>query len=153
MFTHLHVHTEFSLLDGMCRIPQLVKRAKELGMNSLAITDHGAMYGAIDFYQEAKNAGIKPIIGCEFYVAQSDHTSRTAAEKSSYHLVLLAKNQTGYRNLMQLTTKAHLEGFYYKPKIDHALMEQYHEGLIALSACMGGEIPVCILQNRLAGSP
>ncbi|HEX7475128.1 MAG TPA: DNA polymerase III subunit alpha, partial [Dehalococcoidales bacterium] len=149
MFTHLHVHTEFSLLDGMCRIPQLVKRVKELGMTSVAITDHGSMYGVIDFYQEAKNAGIKPIIGCEFYVAQSDHTNRTAAEKSSYHVVLLAKNQTGYRNLMQLTTKAHLEGFYYKPKIDRALMEQYHEGLIALSACMSGEVSVCILQNRL----
>jgi DNA polymerase III subunit alpha len=149
MFTHLHVHTEFSLLDGMCRIPQLLKRTKELGMNSLAITDHGSMYGVIDFYLAAKDAGIKPIIGCECYVAQNDHTSRTAAEKSSYHLVLLAKNLTGYRNLMQLTTKAHVEGFYYKPKIDHALMEQYHEGLIALSACMSGEIPVAILQNRL----
>jgi DNA polymerase III subunit alpha len=149
MFTHLHVHTEFSLLDGMCQIPQLIQRTKELGMTSLAITDHGTMYGAINFYQEAKNAGIKPIIGCEIYVAQNSHTSRTAAEKSSYHLVLLAKNLTGYRNLMQLTTKAHLEGFYYKPKVDHALLEQYHEGLVALTACQGGEIPNLILQNRL----
>ena len=115
----------------------------------MAITDHGSMYGAIDFYLAAKEAGIKPIIGCELYVAPNLHTAKTAGEKSSYHVVLLAKNQTGYRNLMQLTTKAHLEGFYYKPRIDHALMEQYHEGLIALSACMGGEIPARILQNRL----
>jgi DNA polymerase-3 subunit alpha len=149
MFTHLHVHTEFSLLDGMCRISQLVKRAKALGMTSLAITDHGVMYGAIDFYLAAKDAGIKPIIGCELYVAQNDHTSRTAAEKSSFHIVLLAKNQTGYRNLMQLSTKAHLEGYYYKPKVDKALLEKYHEGLIAMTACIGGEIPSLILQNRL----
>jgi DNA polymerase III subunit alpha len=148
MFTHLHVHTEFSLLDGMCQIPQLIARTKELGMTSLAITDHGSMYGAINFYQAAKDAGIKPIIGCEMYVAQNSHTSRTAAEKSSYHLVLLAKNQTGYRNLMQLTSKAHLEGFYYKPKVDHELLEQYHEGLVALTACQGGELPSLILQNR-----
>jgi DNA polymerase-3 subunit alpha len=149
MFTHLHVHSEFSLLDGMCRIPQLVKRAKELGMNAVALTDHGSMYGAIDFYLAAKEAGIKPIIGCELYVAPNLHTAKTAGEKSSYHVVLLAKNQTGYRNLMQLTSKAHLEGFYYKPRIDHSLMEQYHEGLIALSACMSGEIPARIMQNRL----
>ena len=148
MFTHLHVHSEYSLLDGMCRIPLLIKRAKELGMTSLAITDHGSMYGAIDFYQAAKEAAIKPIIGCELYVAQNDRTGRTAADKSSYHVVLLAKNQTGYRNLMQLTTKAHLEGFYYKPKVDHALLEQYSEGLIALSACLGGEIPSLLVQNR-----
>jgi len=149
VFNHLHVHTEFSLLDGMCRIPQLVKRAKELGMSSLAITDHGVMYGVIDFYTEAKNAGIKPIIGCELYISQNGHTVKNASEKSSYHLVVLAKNLTGYRNLIQLTTKAHLEGFYYRPKVDHALLEQYHEGLIALTACIGGEIPSLILQNRL----
>ena len=111
MFTHLHVHSEFSLLDGMCRIPQLVKRAKELGMNAVALTDHGSMYGAIDFYLAAKEAGIKPIIGCELYVAPNLHTAKTAGEKSSYHVVLLAKNQTGYRNLMQLTSKAHLRAF------------------------------------------
>src|SRR5450759_808524 len=148
MFTHLHVHSEYSLLDGMCRIPLLIKRAKELGMTSLAITDHGSMYGAIDFYQAAKDAGIKPIIGCELYIAPHDRTSRTAADKSNYHVVLLAKNQTGYRNLMQLTTKAHLEGFYYKPRVDHALLEQYSEGLIALTACLGGELPTLLLQNR-----
>jgi DNA polymerase-3 subunit alpha len=128
---------------------QLIKRAKELGMNSMAITDHGTMSGALDFYLAAKEAGIKPIIGCECYVARNDRTSRTTADKSSYHVILLAKNLTGYRNLMQLTTRAHLEGFYYKPKIDHSLMEQYHEGLVALSACISGEIPSCIVQNRL----
>jgi DNA polymerase-3 subunit alpha len=149
MFTHLHVHTEFSLLDGMCRIPQLIKRVKELGMDSIAITDHGSMYGAIDFYQEAKKEGVKPIIGCELYVAHGHRSGRTAADKSSYHVVLLAKNLTGYRNLMQLTSKAHLEGFYYKPKVDHELLELHHEGLIALTACIGGEIPARILQSRL----
>jgi DNA polymerase-3 subunit alpha len=149
MFTHLHVHSEFSLLDGMCRIPLLVNRAKELGMTSLAITDHGAMYGALDFYQAAKAAGIKPIVGCELYVAPNQRSGRTAADKSSYHVVLLAKNSTGYRNLLQLTSKAHLEGFYYKPKVDHELLALHHEGLVALTACMGGEIPSLILQNQL----
>jgi DNA polymerase III subunit alpha len=149
MFTHLHVHSEYSLLDGMCRISVLVKRAKEMGMTALALTDHGAMHGAIDFYLACKDAGIKPIIGCELYIAQGDRNSRSPAEKTSYHVVLLAKNQTGYRNLMQLTTRAHLEGFYYKPRVDHALLEQYSEGLIALTACLGGEIPALLLQNRL----
>ncbi|MBN1190060.1 MAG: DNA polymerase III subunit alpha [Dehalococcoidales bacterium] len=149
MFTHLHVHTEFSLLDGMCQIPRLISRAKEMGMDALAITDHGTMYGAVNFYLAAREAGIKPIIGCEIYVAQGSHTSRNSAEKSSYHLVLLAKDLTGYRNLMQLTSKAHLEGFYYKPKVDHELLEQYHQGLVALTACQSGEIPSLILQNRM----
>ncbi|MFC2072998.1 DNA polymerase III subunit alpha [Chloroflexota bacterium] len=148
MFAHLHIHTEYSLLDGMCRIPQLVSRAKEMGMDSLAITDHGVMYGAIEFYLAAKEAGIKPIIGCEVYVAQGSHTSRNAADKRN-HLILLAKNQTGYRNLIQLTTKAHLEGFYYKPRLDKELLKQYHQGLIALSACIAGEIPQLILAGRL----
>src|SRR3990172_1455791 len=149
MFTHLHVHTEFSLLDGMCRIPQLVARAKELGMTALAITDHGVMYGAIQFYQEATKAGIKPIIGCEIYIAPNGRTSKTPADKQNYHLILLAKNQTGYRNLIKLTNKAHLEGFYYKPRVDKELLTQHHEGLVALSACIGGEVPQLILQNRL----
>jgi DNA polymerase-3 subunit alpha len=124
MFSHLHVHTEYSLLDGMCRIPQLVQRAKELGMGSLAITDHGVMYGAIKFYLEAMEAELKPIIGCEVYVALNSRFSRNAGDKNNYHLVLLAKNQTGYRNLIQLVTKAHLEGFYYKPRVDKELLEQ-----------------------------
>ncbi|MBI4187570.1 MAG: DNA polymerase III subunit alpha [Chloroflexi bacterium] len=145
MFTHLHVHTEYSLLDGMCRIPQLVAQAKELGMDSLAITDHGAMYGAIQFYLAAREAGIKPIIGGEFYVALGSRFDRNAGDKDKYHLVLLARNDTGYRNLLQLTTRAHLEGFYYRPRVDKELLEQYHDGLIAMSACVAGEVP------RLAG--
>ena len=149
MFTHLHIHTEYSLLDGMCRIPQLVSRAREQGMDSLAITDHGVMYGAIQFYRAAKEAGIKPIIGCEVYVAQNNRFSREVSDKNNYHLILLAKNQTGYHNLIQLTTKAHLEGFYYKPKVDKELLEQHHQGLIALTACVGGEVPRLILEGRL----
>ncbi len=148
MFTHLHVHTEYSLLDGMCRIPQLVARAKELGMDSLAITDHGVMYGVIQFYLAAREAGIKPIIGCEVYVAGGSYLSREAGDRNTYHLVLLAKNQTGYRNLIQLTTRAHLEGFYYKPRVDKELLAQYHSGLVALSACVSGEVPRLILEGR-----
>ncbi len=149
MFTHLHIHTEYSLLDGMCRIPQLLSRAKELGMSSLAITDHGNMYGAIQFYLAAKEAGIKPIIGCEVYIASGSRFSRDADNRDRYHLVLLAKNQTGYRNLIQLTTKANLEGFHYKPRMDKELLREYHQGLVALSACIAGEIPRLILQGRL----
>ena len=149
MFTHLHVHTEYSLLDGMSRISQLVSRAKELGMSSLAITDHGVLYGAIQFYLAAREAGIKPIIGCEIYLAQNSRFSRDAGDKNNYHLVLLAKNQTGYRNLIQLATKANLEGFYYKPRVDKELLEQYSEGLIALSACTSGEVPRLVLGGRL----
>ncbi len=149
MFSHLHVHTQYSLLDGMGRISDLVARAKEMGMESLAITDHGVMYGAIEFYLTAKEAGIKPIIGCEVYLAPNGRLSRNASDKNNYHLVLLAKNQTGYRNLIQLTTKAHLEGFYYRPRLDKELLERYHQGLIALSACIVGEVPQLILQGRL----
>ena len=149
MFAHLHVHTEYSLLDGMCRIPRLVERAKELGMDSLAITDHGVMYGAIQFYLAAREAGIKPIIGCQVYVSQNSRLKRDASEKNPYHLVLLARNQTGYRNLIQLTTRAHLEGFYYKPRVDRELLEEYHQGLVALSACIGGEVPQLVLEGRL----
>jgi len=133
----------------MCRIPQLVSRAKELGMDSLAITDHGVMYGAIEFYLAAKEAGIKPIIGCEVYVAPGSRTDRTVSDRNYYHLILLAKNQTGYRNLIQLTTKAHLEGFYYRPRVDKELLQEYHQGLIALSACVAGEVPCLILEGRL----
>jgi len=149
MFTHLHVHTEYSLLDGFCRILQLVSMAKKLGFDSLAITDHGAMYGVVQFYVAAREAGIKPIIGCEFYVAPSSRYSRTSGDKNSYHLVLLAKNTEGYRNLLQLVTKAHLEGFYYKPRVDRELLAQYHDGLIALSACAHGEIPRLILEGNV----
>jgi len=149
MFSHLHVHTEYSLLDGMCRIKQLVERARELGMDSLAITDHGSMYGAIQFYLAAREVGIKPIIGCEVYVAPNSRFGRDAGDKNHHHLVLLARNQTGYQNLIQLTTKANLEGFYYRPRVDKELLEQHHEGLIALSACLGGELPQLIMQGRL----
>ncbi len=148
MFTHLHVHTEYSLLDGMCRIRQLIGRAKELGMDSLAITDHGVMYGVIEFYQAAREAGIKPIIGCEIYIAPNGRLSRNAVDKNNYHLVLLAKDITGYQNLIQLTTKAHLEGFYYKPRVDKGLLEQHKDGLIALSACLAGEISQLVLSRR-----
>jgi len=148
MFTHLHVHTEYSLLDGMSRIPQLVERAKELGMDTLAITDHGVMYGAIQFYLTAREVGIKPIIGCEIYIAPNSRFSRDASDKNNYHLILLAKNQTGYHNLIQLTTKAHLEGFYYRPRVDKELLQQYHHGLIALSGCVAGEVPRLIREGR-----
>jgi DNA polymerase III subunit alpha len=148
MFTHLHVHTEYSLLDGMCRITQLVARAKELGMDSIAITDHGVMYGVIQFYQAARAAGIKPIIGCEVYVG-GEGTRGENGNRNNYHLILLAKDQTGYRNLIQLTTKAHLDNFYYKPRVTREFLKQYHEGLVALSACLAGEIPSLILAGRI----
>jgi len=147
-FAHLHVHTEYSLLDGMCRIPQLIERTKELGMNSLAITDHGAIYGVIDFYVAAKEAGIKPIIGCEVYVAKTDCRSREPAHKNPYHLTLLVKNEKGYRNLLQLVTKSNLEGFYYKPRVDKELLKLHHDGLIALSGCARGELARLILEGR-----
>lgn len=149
MFTHLHVHTEYSLLDGFCRIPQLINRAKELGLTSLAITDHGSMYGTVEFYTAALDAGLKPIIGCELYVAPANRQSRTPAEKSPNHLVILAKDAEGYRNLLQLATRAHLEGFYYKPRIDRELISRYHDGLIALSGCAHGEVARLILEGRL----
>ncbi|MBT9148642.1 MAG: DNA polymerase III subunit alpha [Dehalococcoidia bacterium] len=148
MFTHLHVHTEYSLLDGMCRIPQLIQRSKELGMDSLAITDHGSLYGLIQFYLQSKEAGIKPILGCELYLAHGERSSRGGAEKTPYHLVVLAKNEIGYRNLLQLSSRGYLEGFYYKPRVDKELLAQYHEGLIALSACPKGELGTLIQQGR-----
>jgi DNA polymerase III subunit alpha len=148
MFTHLHIHTEYSLLDGMCRIKLLINKAKELGMDSLAITDHGVMYGAIEFYQAAREAGIKPIIGIEIYIAPGSRLSRSAADKNNYHLVLLAKDRVGYQNLIQLTTKAHLEGFYYRPRVDKELLEQHCDGLVALSACLSGEVSQLILSRR-----
>lgn len=148
MFTHLHVHTEYSLLDGMGRIPRLIQSAKDQGMESLAITDHGSVYGIIQFYLKAKAAGIKPILGCELYVAPSDRSSRIPAEKSPYHLVVLAKNEIGYHNLLQLSSKGFLEGFYYKPRVDKELLAQHHEGLIALSACLQGEVARLIQERR-----
>jgi DNA-directed DNA polymerase III (polc) len=142
-FTHLHVHTEYSLLDGSGKIKEMVHRAKELGMDALAITDHGVMYGVIDFYRACKAEGIKPVIGCEVYVAQGSRFDKTGTvnDKRYYHLVLLAENDTGYRNLMKIVSKGFVEGFYYKPRVDYELLSQYHEGLIALSACLAGEVP------------
>src|SRR4030066_398050 len=149
MFTHLHVHTEYSLLDGLCRIPQVIDRAKELGMTSLATTGHGSMHGIIDFYTAAKEAGVKPIIGFETYVAETNRQGRSASDKNLYHLTLLAKNHQGYKNLIKLITKAHLEGFYYKPRGDKELLAAHNEGLFALSACAHGELPRLILAGRL----
>lgn len=140
-YVHLHNHTHHSLLDGLTKIPELVGRVKELGMEACAITDHGTMSGAIEFYKAAKSAGIKPIIGIETYVAaRTIHDRDPAKDKARYHLILLAMNNTGYQNLMRLSTIANLEGMYYKPRIDHNLLEQYNEGIIALSACLGGEV-------------
>ena len=147
-FTHLHVHTQYSLLDGLSRLPQLVSRAKELGMDSLAITDHGAMHGVVDFYLTAKKAEIKPIIGCEVYVAEKDCHSRDTAYRNPYHLTLLARNEEGYRNLIQLVTRSNLEGFYYKPRVDRRLLEEYHEGIVALSGCLSGELPRLVLADQ-----
>ena len=141
-FAHLHVHTEYSLLDGSNKIKEYVERVKELGMNSAAITDHGVMYGVIDFYRVAKNAGIKPILGCEVYVAAGSRFDKTpgTTEDRYYHLVLLAENQKGYENLTKIVSKGFVEGYYYKPRVDMELLEEYHEGIIALSACLAGEV-------------
>ena len=141
-FTHLHVHTEYSLLDGSSKIKELVARAKELGMDSLAITDHGVMYGVIDFYKAAREVGIKPIIGCEVYVAPGSRFDRetVSGEDRYYHLILLAENHQGYQNLMKIVSKGFVDGFYYKPRVDYELLSQYHEGLICLSACLAGEV-------------
>ena len=143
-FTHLHVHTEYSLLDGSSKIKELVSRAKELGMDSLAITDHGVMYGVVDFYRAAKAAGINPVLGCEIYVAPGSRFDREAgnAKESRYHhLVLLAENDIGYANLVKIVSRGFTEGFYYKPRVDYDVLEKYHEGIIALSACLAGSIP------------
>ena len=146
-FTHLHVHTEYSLLDGAARIKELVARAKELGMQSLAITDHGNMYGVIEFYKTCVKQGIKPIIGMEAYVAPRSLYDKTG-QRENAHLILLAKNETGYRNLLKLSSIAYVDGFYYRPRIDCELLQRYHEGLVCLSACLAGEIPQLLLLNR-----
>lgn len=152
-FVHLHVHTEYSLLDGACRIQQLIQRIKELGQTAVAITDHGCMYGAVEFWRVAKEAGIKPIIGCEVYVApRSRHDKVHRLDTSPYHLVLLCRNQTGYQNLIKLVSLGYIEGFYNKPRVDLELLEQYHEGLICLSACLAGEIPRRLVNGDYAGA-
>ncbi len=147
-FTHLHVHSEYSLLDGACRIDRLVSAAKKLGQNSLAITDHGVMYGVIDFYRACKKQGIKPILGCEVYVAPRSRFDKSFdLDKEYYHLVLLCENNTGYQNLIKLVSKGFVDGFYNKPRVDLELLEKYHEGLICLSACLAGEIPKALLND------
>ena len=144
-FTHLHLHTEYSLLDGACRIEGLMQRVKALGQTAVAITDHGVMYGCVDFYKAAKKAGVKPIIGCEVYVATRTRFDKVNRIDGSNHLVLLCKNETGYKNLTKMVSVGFTEGFYNKPRVDHELLEEYHEGLICLSACLAGEIPQALL--------
>src|SRR6056297_1154097 len=140
-FTHLHVHSHYSLLDGLPKIDELIKDVKEKGMDSVALTDHGVMYGAVEFFKKAKAAGVKPIIGCEVYLAyEGMDQKRPNVDNKRYHLVLLAKNRKGYQNLMKLVSKAHLEGFYYKPRIDKKLLREYSGGIIGLSACLKGEV-------------
>ncbi len=141
-FVHLHVHTHYSLLDGANKIPDLVKRAKSLGMDSLAITDHGCMFGVVEFFNECKKEGIKPILGMEAYIAPGDRRERAGVPgETAFHLLLLAQNLEGYRNLVKLSSLAYREGFYYKPRIDKEILRQYSKGLIGTSACLGGEIP------------
>src|SRR5215831_8454860 len=143
-FTHLHVHTHYSLLDGANKIPDLVKRTKALGMDSIAITDHGCMFGVIEFFNEAKKEGVKPILGMEAYMAPGDRRDRTPSSQggsdAAYHLLLLAQDLEGYKNLIKLSSIAYREGFYYKPRIDKEVLRQYSKGLIATSACLGGEV-------------
>ena len=150
-FTHLHVHTQYSLLDGAAKISDLVAYAKELGMKNLAITDHGVMYGVVDFYQEAIKQGIKPVIGCEVYLTNGSRFEKNNRD-GMYHLILLAENDEGYHNLMKLVSLGHLEGFYYKPRIDKDILRQYSKGIICMSACIAGEIPVQILRGNLEGA-
>ena len=150
-FTHLHVHTHYSLLDGLAKIDDILDRAKELGMESLAITDHGVLYGGVEFFIKAKERGIKPIIGCEMYLTAGDYLSKnnTNEDKTRFHLILLAKNETGYKNLMKLISFAHLDGFYYKPRINRELLRKYSDGLIGLSACAQGEVPAAAIAGDM----
>lgn len=152
-FVHLHLHTEYSLLDGACRIERLLDHIQEMGQNAVAITDHGCMYGVIDFYKAAKKRGVKPIIGCEVYVAKRTRFDKVHEfDAENRHLVLLCENETGYRNLITMVSKAWTEGFYNKPRVDFELLQQYHEGLVALSACLSGEIPRALARNDYEGA-
>src|SRR5436305_12018716 len=149
-FVHLHLHTEYSLVDGTMRMKELMKKAAEFKMPAVAITDHGNLFGAIEFYQEALRAGVKPIIGCEAYIAPGSHKDRPASRRdSAYHITLLAQNETGYRNLVKLVTTAHLDGFHYAPRIDKELLAERSAGLIGLSGCLAGEINSAIQANNI----
>jgi DNA polymerase-3 subunit alpha len=149
-FVHLHLHTEYSLLDGANRIPEVMQRAKDFGMPAVGMTDHGNLFGAIEFFQEAKKAGIKPIIGCEVYMAPGLHTDRgaTNGRDAAYHLTLLATDHDGYQNLVKLVSIAHLDGMYYKPRIDKELLAQHSGGLLGLSGCLKGEIPAALQADQ-----
>jgi DNA polymerase III, alpha subunit len=153
-FVHLHLHTQYSLLDGANQIEPLVRQIKDFGMPAVAMTDHGNLFGAVEFYQKALAGGVKPIIGCEAYMAPGNRKNREGglAHNDYYHLILLATNLTGYQNLIKLVSKAYLEGFYYKPRMDKELLQQHHEGLIALSGCLSGEIPWLIGQKDMDGA-
>ena len=149
-FVHLHVHTQYSLLDGAIRLDDLFKKVKAFGMPAVALTDHGTMFGALDFYQQATSAGIKPIVGCECYVAPRTLADKTPLDREGIrHLVLLAENQQGYRNLCKLASIAQMQGYYYKPRIDKAVLAAHAEGLIALTACLKGDVPQYILANQM----
>src|SRR5262245_2765586 len=155
-FVHLHVHTHYSLLDGANKIPDLVKRTKALGMDALAITDHGCMYGVIEFYNECKKQGIKPILGMEAYMAPGDRRDRSTptgnAGEAAFHLLLLAENLEGYKNLLKLSSISYREGFYYKPRIDKEVLREFSKGIIATSACLGGEIPTAFIKRDMKGA-
>ena len=152
-FVHLHVHTEYSLLDGACRIDGIMDRVKELGQSAVAITDHGVMYGCIDFYKAAKAAGVKPIIGCEVYVTRRSMADRVhGIDNDPYHLVLLCENRKGYENLCLMVSEAFINGFYGKPRVDLELLQKHHEGLIALSACLAGAIPQYLMEEDYASA-
>ena len=149
-FVHLHVHTQYSLLDGAAETGRLLQRVKELGMPAVAITDHGVMYGCLKFYQQALKVGVKPILGCELYLAPRTLRDKVAKlDENPAHILLLAENNTGYQNLLKLVSIAHLEGFYYKPRIDLETLAKYSQGIIALSACMSGRIPRLLLEDRV----
>src|SRR4030042_3613874 len=148
MFTHLHLHSEYSLLDGLARIGPLMERARELGQEARGLPAPGALYGVVPFYKEARARGVKPIIGVEAYLAPGSRLSREPGDKQPFHMTLLARDQTGYRNLLALATKAHLEGYYSRPRMDKELLEEHHEGIIAFSGCQSGEVPRLLAGDR-----
>ena len=147
-YVPLHLHSEYSLLDGSTRISSLIAHAKANEMPACAITDHGSMYAAVEFYRKAKEEGLKPIIGCEIYIVDGNIKEKNPARSHNNHLVLIAKNKEGYKNLVKLASIAQIDGFYYKPRINHKLLEEYHNGLICLSACLGGELSQYLLKNQ-----